>query len=70
MPKMKTHKAGAKRYHVTASGKLVRHQSGRNHINTHKSSARKRRLDAPALVHPANFKKVALQLPYLNAGRG
>ena len=32
MPKMKTHRAGAKRYKVTASGKILRRKAGRKHL--------------------------------------
>ena len=32
MPKMKTHKSAAKRYKVTATGKIVRRQAGIGHL--------------------------------------
>lgn len=41
MPKMKTHRSAAKRYKVTASGKILRHQAGKGHLLAHKSPARK-----------------------------
>lgn len=69
MPKMKTHKAGAKRYRLTATGKLVRHQAGRNHINQKMSSKRKRSLDGAALVHKTDAIKIAIQLPYARHAR-
>ncbi len=69
MPKMKTHRAGAKRYKLTASGKLLRNQANRSHINTKKSSARKRRLDRMGVVSSGDAKKLALQLPYADAVR-
>lgn len=56
MPKMKTHKASASRFKVTANGKLVRHRPGRNHILTKKSSKRKRQLSRPALVDTTQLK--------------
>lgn len=65
MPKMKTHKAGAKRYRITGSGKLVRNQSGRNHLNSKKTSQRKRRLDAVISVHPTCMAKIKKELPYM-----
>jgi large subunit ribosomal protein L35 len=70
MPKMKTHKAGAKRFKLTATGKIVRNQSNRSHLNTKKSPGRKRRLDAPALVHETCMPKIKLQLPYAHHARG
>jgi large subunit ribosomal protein L35 len=44
MPKMKTHRAAAKRYKVTASGKILRRSAGKKHLLQHKSVSRKRRL--------------------------
>ncbi len=47
MPKMKTHKSMRKRFRVTASGKLKRHQSGKKHLLSHKTGKRKRQLRSP-----------------------
>ena len=49
MPKMKTHKGAAKRVKVTGSGKLMRAQAGRGHLQLAKSRKRYRTLkrDAP-----------------------
>ena len=44
MPKQKTHKGAAKRFKVTAGGKVIRNHSMRNHILTKKSTKRKRNL--------------------------
>ncbi|MCS7046213.1 MAG: 50S ribosomal protein L35 [Gemmataceae bacterium] len=46
MPKMKTHKASAKRFRASASGKLKRVQAGKKHLNSHKTGKRKRQLRA------------------------
>ena len=43
MPKMKTHRSAAKRYKVTATGKIQRRQAGKGHLLAHKSPARKTR---------------------------
>jgi large subunit ribosomal protein L35 len=64
MPKMKTHKAGAKRFRVTATGKVMRSQAFRGHLNVNKSAKRKRRLDMCVVVSTANEKKIMKQLPY------
>jgi len=66
MPKMKTHRASAKRYKVTSTGKLLRNQANRSHINTKKSSARKRRLDRIVAVSAGDAIKIAKSLPYAN----
>ena len=44
MPKQKTHRGAAKRFKVSASGKVLRHHSETSHILTKKSTKRKRKL--------------------------
>lgn len=56
MPKMKTKKALAARFKVTASGKLKRARPGKRHILTKKSPKRKRQLSRPALVDDGHLK--------------
>jgi large subunit ribosomal protein L35 len=56
VPKMKTRKAYAKRFKLTATGKLKRTRPGRRHILTKKSSKRKRSLATPALVDKGQLK--------------
>lgn len=56
MPKMKTKKAVASRFTVTATGKLKRSRPGKRHILTKKSPKRKRQLSAPALVDDGHLK--------------
>ena len=53
MPKQKTHKGAAKRFKVTASGKVVRHQAMHSHILTKKTTKRKRKLRQSVEVSPA-----------------
>lgn len=50
MPKMKTKKAVAKRFTLTASGKLKHSQPGKRHIMTKKTPKRKRQLNRPAVL--------------------
>ena len=64
MPKMKTHRGAAKRFKRTGTGKLTHAQKGKRHILTKKSSKRKRRLSAKAVVSPANKKALDQLLPY------
>ena len=47
MPKAKTHKGSAKRFRVSAKGKLKRAQAGKKHLNSHKTGKRKRHLRSP-----------------------
>jgi large subunit ribosomal protein L35 len=44
MPKQKSHRGAAKRFKITASGKVMRRNSMANHILTKKTTKRKRRL--------------------------
>jgi large subunit ribosomal protein L35 len=44
MPKQKSHKASKKRFRVSATGKLMRSQAGKKHLNSPKSRKRKRQL--------------------------
>jgi large subunit ribosomal protein L35 len=64
MPKLKTHKGAAKRFRVTATGKIKRGHSHARHILTKKSNKRKRLLDIDVLVAKADQKRVEAMLPY------
>ncbi len=64
MPKMKTKKSAAKRYHVTGSGKVTYKKQGLRHILTKKSAKRKRRLRLGATLSPVETKRVRKLLPY------
>ena len=63
MPKMKTHRGAAKRFKLTASGKIVRRRSLKQHILTSKTTKRKRRLRQPDLISAADRRKVQRLLP-------
>jgi len=65
MPKMKTHRGAAKRFRKTASGKIVRSKSNKQHILTKKSPKRKRRLRKTVLVARVDEKRVKQMLPSL-----
>jgi large subunit ribosomal protein L35 len=62
MPKLKTHRAAAKRFRKTAKG-YKRAQSHRRHILTSKSSKRKRQLRNGMMVHKTDVDRVAQMLP-------
>ncbi len=64
MPKMKTNRSAAKRFKVTANGKIRRFKAWASHLMRKKSSKRKRRLKKPALVDSANLKAVKRLIPY------
>ena len=66
MPKLKTHRGAAKRFKVTATGRFKRSKAYTSHILTKKTTKRKRKLDTPTLVSPADHRKVSRMLPYDN----
>ena len=69
MPKMKTHRAAAKRYKVTATGKIKRRQAGKGHLLAHKDANTKRRLSGMVLVADTQLDLVRKELPYLKYSR-
>jgi len=64
MPKMKTRKSAAKRYTVTASGKVKYKKQGLRHILTKKSSKRKRNLRKPGILSSVEQRRAKKLLPY------
>jgi large subunit ribosomal protein L35 len=64
MPKMKTHRASAKRFKATATGQFKRGKAYHRHILTSKDRKRKNRLGTADLVHEADHAKVKRLLPY------
>jgi large subunit ribosomal protein L35 len=64
MPKLKTHKGAAKRFRLTATGKIKRGHSHARHILTKKTTKRKRQLDIDSLVSEGDQKRVEAMLPY------
>lgn len=54
MPKLKTHKGAAKRFKLTATGKIKRRKSGLRHILTSKSPSNKNALGKTAYVDKTN----------------
>jgi large subunit ribosomal protein L35 len=58
MPKMKSNRAAAKRFKVTASGKIKREKAYKSHILTKKTTKRKRNLRTATLVANGDSKRV------------
>ena len=58
MPKQKSHRGAAKRFKVTATGKVKRGHSMHSHMLTSKTTKRKRKLRKSALVSPAFAKEI------------
>ena len=64
MPKLKTHKGAAKRFRITATGKVKRGHAYARHILTSKTPKRKRNLDIDVMVSEADEGLVKRMLPY------
>ena len=62
MPKLKTRKSTAKRFRLTASGKVRRRRAYRGHLLTRKTRKRKRNLRGPALVADVDSPRIRRQL--------
>ena len=64
MPKLKSHRGAAKRFRMTATGKIKRGHSHARHILTKKTAKRKRMLDIDVMVSESDQKCVEAMLPY------
>ena len=60
----KTKKAVAKRFKVTATGKVLRTQAGRRHMLVSKSAKRKRQLAKTAVVDKTDEARIKENLPF------
>lgn len=66
MPKIKTHKATAKRFKYSGKGKLMRTKIGKSHLRRKKSKRVKRLYDETITIDtPAEVKRVRRLAPYL-----
>ena len=64
MPKMKTKRAAAKRFKLTASGLVRRAKCGGQHGLSNKGRKRRRRLRDNDVVAPALEARIKLLMPY------
>ena len=58
MPKSKTNRSAAKRFRLTAKGKVRRNQAFTNHILTKKTRKRKRQLRHTTLVTVTDARRI------------
>jgi large subunit ribosomal protein L35 len=63
---VKTRKAVAKRFKITATGKIKRNRPGKRHLLTSKDSKRRNRLGTATLVSDGDRARVILNLPFSN----
>lgn len=64
MPKVKSHKATAKRFSVTKSGKVKMNHANRRHQVNLKSTKRMRKLRKAGYVSSANEAAIKTLIPY------
>jgi large subunit ribosomal protein L35 len=64
MPKMKTHKATAKRFTKTKTNKLIRRKAGQDHYNAGESGKVKRNKRRDIITSDANAKTIRSLMPY------
>ncbi|GAQ94968.1 large subunit ribosomal protein L35 [Thermodesulfovibrio aggregans] len=64
MPKLKTHRGAAKRFKVTATGKIMRRKANKSHLLTGKPSKRTRSLRHPTVVDETQYKTIKTLIPY------
>ncbi|HUI52630.1 MAG TPA: 50S ribosomal protein L35 [Terriglobales bacterium] len=62
--KLKTHRGAAKRFKMTATGKLLRMHSGKRHLLGTKAAKRMRKLKKLTQVNAADMPKTRQMLPY------
>jgi large subunit ribosomal protein L35 len=60
----KTKKSVAKRFKLTATGKVVRSKAGRRHLLQSKSSKRKRKMGKSVVVDDTDVSRLKLNLPF------
>lgn len=63
MGKMKTHRASAKRFKRTGSGKIKRYKAYKSHITGKKSQKRIRNLRKSTLVSKGDQKRIDQMIP-------
>ena len=64
MPKMKTHRGAAKRFGLTATGKVKRGKAYKSHILTKKSTKRKRNLRKGGYIAACEASNIRKLIPY------
>ena len=64
MPKMKTHRASAKRFSFTKTGKVKRGCAYKSHLLTSKTTKRTRKLRKGAYASPTEAKIIRKLVPY------
>ena len=64
MPKLKTHKATARRMQITGSGKLMRTRCGKSHLRRNRSKRAAREYDEVQPVTSRDATRIRRLIPY------
>jgi large subunit ribosomal protein L35 len=64
MPKQKTHKGAARRFHLTGTGKVMHRKGAISHLRSRMSKHAKGRVADKEMAAPAMQKRVHRLLPY------
>jgi large subunit ribosomal protein L35 len=64
MPKLKTHKATARRMQVSGSGKILRTRCGKSHLRRNKSKQAARQYDEMIAVAKVDTRRIKALMPY------
>jgi large subunit ribosomal protein L35 len=64
MPKLKTHKGAASRFHITGSGKIMRTKGGKSHLRRRKPKRVRRLYDETIPVSPSDRARIRKLIPY------
>jgi len=62
--KMKTNRSAAKRFKITAKGKIMHRKSGKSHLLRKKTSKRKRHLNKEKELFSGYYSHIKRCLPY------
>ncbi|HVC33288.1 MAG TPA: 50S ribosomal protein L35 [Chloroflexota bacterium] len=64
MPKLKTHKAAAKRLKTTGTGKILRMKGLRGHLRRNRAPRAKAKYDKMLQVSPADERRLSRMIPF------
>ncbi|MEK7215668.1 MAG: 50S ribosomal protein L35 [Chloroflexota bacterium] len=65
MPKMKTHKGAASRFHITGTGKIMRMKGGSSHLRRKKSYRARSLYDSKLVVNAVDVPRLKRVMPYI-----
>ena len=64
MPKLKTHKGGQRRFHITGTGKVLRAKGGKSHLRRKKPARVRHQYDKMLPVNSSERTRLRRLLPY------